>query len=226
MGLLGYAPTLVRKRGWKRTVAQGAGWQGYALFSEESLTKLHLQLDDLKAAKFSDSPLKLFGLNLQARYEALLESRQIRVLPEMADVKLVVRVGCAPLGRLGVVERSRQAQSVVGILHPLDRPLTRPGGRTGPGAVNHCDHGAGAMVETILDWRPFDYYTAEMRITPGRFDVLQTTYLEALPDGRTGVKVCYQLKNPPVRWMARPVCGMVGGFLGLELRRLKRIITG
>jgi hypothetical protein len=101
----------------------------------------------------------------------------------------------------------------------------RPGGRTGPGAVNHCNHGMGAMVETILDWRPFDYYTAEMHITPGRFDLLQTTFLQALPGNRTEVKVYYKLQNRNRRWLARPVCGIVAGFLSLELKRLKRMLA-
>jgi len=32
-------------------------------------------------------------------------------------------------------------------------------GRRGVGTVNHCMHGAAAIIEEILDWRPFDYVT-------------------------------------------------------------------
>jgi len=32
-------------------------------------------------------------------------------------------------------------------------------GRRGVGTVNHCMHGAAAIIEEILDWRPFDYIT-------------------------------------------------------------------
>ena len=32
-------------------------------------------------------------------------------------------------------------------------------GRRGVGTVNHCMHGAAAIVEEVLDWRPFDYLT-------------------------------------------------------------------
>src|SRR3990172_7800628 len=35
-GLLGLAPMFVRKREWKEPVAVAVGWQGYALFTEES----------------------------------------------------------------------------------------------------------------------------------------------------------------------------------------------
>ena len=101
----------------------------------------------------------------------------------------------------------------------------RPGGRTGPGAINHCDHGVGDVLETVLDWRPFDYYTVEMRITPGRFIMTQTTYLEAEPDGRTEVTVYYRLQNPGLRWMARTFSKFVAWFLKLELKRLNRLLA-
>ena len=34
-----------------------------------------------------------------------------------------------------------------------------PGGRRGVGSANHCMHGKDAIVEEILDWRPYDYVT-------------------------------------------------------------------
>jgi uncharacterized protein YndB with AHSA1/START domain len=33
------------------------------------------------------------------------------------------------------------------------------GGRRGTGTTNHCIHGPHAIIEEILDWRPFDYLT-------------------------------------------------------------------
>jgi uncharacterized protein YndB with AHSA1/START domain len=33
------------------------------------------------------------------------------------------------------------------------------GGRRGVGTKNHCMHGHGAVIEEILDWRPFDYFS-------------------------------------------------------------------
>ncbi len=32
-------------------------------------------------------------------------------------------------------------------------------GRRGVGTVNHCMHGAHAIIEEVIDWRPFDYLT-------------------------------------------------------------------
>jgi uncharacterized protein YndB with AHSA1/START domain len=36
---------------------------------------------------------------------------------------------------------------------------TSQSGRRGVGTVNHCMHGPHAIIEEILDWRPFDYLT-------------------------------------------------------------------
>jgi len=33
------------------------------------------------------------------------------------------------------------------------------GGHRGVGTTNHCMHGPHAIIEEILDWRPFDYLT-------------------------------------------------------------------
>jgi hypothetical protein len=223
-GLFGYAPMFVRKRGWKAPVADSAGWQGYALFTEESLSKLNIKPEGIEAVEFAGSPIKTFGLNLQARYEAALENRQVVVSPEIADAGLTFEIDAPP----PVVwewlndpqKRNQWWESYTRWTKRL-----RPGGRTGPGAINHCDHGVGSMLETVLDWRPFDYFTVEMHITPGHFELFQTTYLEALPNGKTMVKIYYQLQNPHLRWMARPVCRFAAWFLKIELGNLERLMA-
>ena len=81
------------------------------------------------------------------------------------------------------------------------------------------------MLETIQDWRPFDYYTVEMRITPGNFRVLQTTNLKAVAEDKTEILIYYQLQNPGLRWMAGGFCEFVAWFLKLELKRLNRLLA-
>ena len=61
------------------------------------------------------------------------------------------------------------------------------GGRRGLGSANHCMHGKDAVVEEILDWRPYDYVTDRTVLdTPsGPVKVLHTIELEPGPDGTT-----------------------------------------
>jgi len=222
-GLLGYAPMFVRKRAWKEPVASSTDWHGYALFTEDSLAKLDLKAEGLHAVEFANSPVKTFGLNLQARYEALLESRQVIVASEIADAGLRSELDAPPpIVWEWLNDPQKRNLWWESFTHWTER--LRPGGRTGPGAVNHCDHGVGEMLETVLDWRPFDYYTVEMNITPGHFVVRQTTSLKALSEGKTELTIFYQLQNEERRWLARPYCRFVAWFLDLELKRLKRTL--
>ncbi len=63
-----------------------------------------------------------------------------------------------------------------------------PGGRRGAGTVNHCMHGSDAIVEEIVDWQPFEYWTTgNVFPVPGAPRVVISDELVALPDGRTSV---------------------------------------
>jgi len=61
------------------------------------------------------------------------------------------------------------------------------GGRRGPGSANHCRHGKDAVVEEILDWRPYDYVTDRTVIdTPtGPIRLLHTVEFEPTTTGTT-----------------------------------------
>ena len=70
----------------------------------------------------------------------------------------------------------------------------RPNGRLGVGAKNHCVHGKNTiMTETILDWRPFDYFTVEQISHGMPMDFYATTILEPIAGG-TRVQVLNQVK--------------------------------
>jgi uncharacterized protein YndB with AHSA1/START domain len=61
------------------------------------------------------------------------------------------------------------------------------GGRRGVGSSNHCMHGKDAVIEEILDWRPYDYVTDRTILaTPdGPLRVLHTIELEPTTTGTT-----------------------------------------
>ena len=61
------------------------------------------------------------------------------------------------------------------------------GNRRGVGATIHCMHGSEAVIEEILDWRPYDYWTNRSTInTPaGPMKILATVELEPTTSGTT-----------------------------------------
>ena len=66
----------------------------------------------------------------------------------------------------------------------------------GAGAQNHCAHGKNLVVETILDWRPFEYYTTEYPMA------IQTHHLSSLGES-TQLNIYFKLKMPRPRWLTR-----------------------
>ena len=62
--------------------------------------------------------------------------------------------------------------------------------RRGVGTQVHCMHGKDAIVEELLDWRPFDYFTLSALLPiPGAAKVVMTRALEERPDGTTHLEM-------------------------------------
>ena len=61
------------------------------------------------------------------------------------------------------------------------------GNRRGVGATNHCMHGKDAVLEEILDWRPYDYWSnrSTMNTPIGPVKMLSTIELEPTATGTT-----------------------------------------
>jgi uncharacterized protein YndB with AHSA1/START domain len=70
-------------------------------------------------------------------------------------------------------------------------------GRRGAGTQNHCMHGKDAIIEDILDWRPFDYVTlAALLPIPGAPKILMTYAFERRADGGTRFELRFAKPKP------------------------------
>jgi uncharacterized protein YndB with AHSA1/START domain len=70
-------------------------------------------------------------------------------------------------------------------------------GRRGAGTQNHCMHGKDAIIEDILDWRPFDYVTlAALLPIPGASKILMTYAFEGQADGGTRFELRFAKPKP------------------------------
>jgi uncharacterized protein YndB with AHSA1/START domain len=64
------------------------------------------------------------------------------------------------------------------------------GGRRGVGTVNHCMHGEAAIVEEILDWRPYDHITLTTLVPMPDAPKIPMSYaFIEKPDGGTHVEI-------------------------------------
>jgi uncharacterized protein YndB with AHSA1/START domain len=62
--------------------------------------------------------------------------------------------------------------------------------RRGVGTENHCMHGKDAIIEEVLDWRPFDYWTVSNLLPVPDAPKIVTTYaLQDRPNGTTHLEI-------------------------------------
>jgi uncharacterized protein YndB with AHSA1/START domain len=70
-------------------------------------------------------------------------------------------------------------------------------GRRGAGTQNHCMHGKNAIIEDILDWRPFDYVTLTALLPiPGAAKLRLTYSFERRADGGTHLELRFGKPKP------------------------------
>jgi uncharacterized protein YndB with AHSA1/START domain len=190
----------------KNHVSEQTGWRGYLLCTQASLAHMGLPpegMHDMTESYEHLGDVLTHSIDLQKRYKEITDARRIVVSPAEA--------AC-------VFEEDFDAPPPVvweWLNDPVNRTrwggnnhwsaVTRPGGRTTVGASNHCAHGKSINVETILDWRPFQYVTSEQD-AQGNI-MRQTVTFEPTPDGK-GTHVAFYLtplKMPMPRAIARPV---------------------
>jgi hypothetical protein len=224
---LGPAADLVRQRALK--LPEAAVGRGYALFTAACLRQLGLSPAALGLVAQPVSlaiarPLQAYVLDLHASHAANLAGRRAFVAAAGADgVISQVLPAPPPVVWEWLNDPAHRSRWMAGRAWHAGQ---RPGGRTGPGARNHCDHGFGGITETILDWRPFDYFTVELATTGGRATVRQTYQLEPLPDGVTRLHDRFVFSPPLPRWLARPLGRLAARTLvKTDLMRLARLLT-
>jgi uncharacterized protein YndB with AHSA1/START domain len=172
----------------KNHVTERTGWRAYALFTGAALQAMGLRPDGLMEGMEEYEHLgevPCAAMNLHARYDAILQAR--RVVVDDRDAVLIFQedMPAPPAEVWSWMNEPAKRQQLSMDPHGLEFvPVLRPGGRTGAGARTHCVHGKDvAMRETVLDWKPFEYYTVEQ--DSGPMGVITVTFrFEPLQDGR------------------------------------------
>ena len=208
----------------KNSVADATGWRAYALFTAPALDHMGIQLDEDGSHASVEQyehlgEVRAQSFDLQERYKALSEARRVVLAESDADVIYNIRVDAPPaVVWTWLNDADRRNLCAGGDLHW--RAGQRPNGRTAAGARNHCAHGKGESTETILDWRPFDYYTAQS-LDPSMKGVsmLSTTRLEPIEGGRATIFHYYfraDMQKLP-RWLSRRICRLMMRMMKVRL---------
>jgi hypothetical protein len=186
----------------KNHITENTGWTAYILFTSQALEHMQVQPEGLHQQLESYEHLgdiQVLCLDLHERYKAILEAKRVIVLPEEAEFYNTFDFEFPPpviWHWLTNIEK----KTLVGEGVMVFTATSRPGGRNGVGASNHCAHGRklkGSLIESILDWRPFDYFTVEW--VEGKMVTLMTYKLEPISNGKgTRLHHSAQMTSSPI----------------------------
>jgi len=184
----------------KNHITETVGWNAYALFTNKAFQHMDVQPEGLHE-QFETyehlGDIQTLSFNLHERYETIIDARRVILSPEEADHTFSYDFEAPPpLIWHWMTDTEKKNLRAEG--EAIFTETARPGGRNGPGASNHCAHGKnlkGSLVETILDWRPFDYYTVES--VEGNRILRQTIKFEQLSDGKkTRLHILTKMVSP------------------------------
>ena len=187
----------------KNHVTKTTGWRAYLLLTQSALEQLDLpqtmfRRDIEDAKEFGE--VATYCLDLDARYQEIIATRKVVVESDQADFSMEHEVDAPPpVVWEWMNDPIKRAMGTAMVFRPL--PLTN--GRMGPGAKNHCIHGKDlAYILTILDWRPFEYFTQVIEVA-GRLGkvVMETASFEPIGEKTRVVTRVRVLLKP--RWFGR-----------------------
>ena len=188
--LLG-SDVIVAHRLLKNGVVERLGIHAYALISQKCIDASELDPAALGMRRHTETydrigEVPCWALDLERRWQEEEARARVFVSPQDAVATVSVHTKVPPQVAWEFLTRPGQRMT----WQPWVTEVTikgATGGRRGPGSANHCMHGKDAVVEEILDWRPYDYVTDRTVLdTPsGPVKVLHTIELEPGTEGTT-----------------------------------------
>jgi uncharacterized protein YndB with AHSA1/START domain len=186
--LLG-SDVIVAHRLLKNDVVERLHMDAYALISQACVDASDIEPSALGMRPHTETydrigDVPCWAHDLERRWQEEEARGRVRVLPEDAILDLAIPTHVPPQVAWRFLTKPGQRMS----WQPWVTEVSikgATGGRRGPGSANHCMHGKDAVIEEILDWRPYDYVTDRTILgTPGGpVKVLHTIELEPTPTG-------------------------------------------
>ncbi len=204
----------------KNEVQERLGVGPYALFTQASLDAAGLEPIALGMSRHPETyehigEVSAWVLDLERRWQEEESRQRVFVTVDEAILDISVDVAVPPQLAWEFLTTPGQRMTwqpwVTEVSVKGDR-----GGRRGPGTANHCMHGKDAVVEEILDWRPYDYVTDRTVIdTP--HGALKFTHTVELEPTSAGTRVHMRYVGPKAR-QQRELAAHVADAYGAAVR--------
>ena len=188
----------------KNHVAETTGWRAYIMLTEQSCSRLNLNLENghVQMEEYEHlGQIKTYNLDLHQRYKEITEPRHIVLEEKDADFVLRADFSTPPAVTWEWLQDPDKRNRWNGG-HVTWSAGDRPQGRPGIGSSNHCAHGKSVSIEVMVDWHPFEYYTAHS-FENGKHTFTETMRFEALPDGGTRVHDAMKMHMPIPQFVKR-----------------------
>jgi hypothetical protein len=172
----------------KNTVVEETGVAAYALLSQACVDAMKIDAAALDMRPHLETYEHLGEVHgwihdLERRWQEEEQRKRVFIAPADASFSVAIPTHAPPqVAWEFLTTPGRRAAWQSGV---TDVIVEAKGNRRGVGATNHCMHGADAVVEEILDWRPYDYWSDRSTLnTPGgQVKFLGTRELEPTADG-------------------------------------------
>lgn len=170
--LLG-ADVIVPHRMLKNEVIEKTGIKSYALFSEAAANALELQnlcdpLTPHKETYEHIGEVQMLVHDLRSAWEREQARKKIIVDQDDAWIKIEVDIPFPPSVVWGVITTPALEGPLLGLKYV--KRVDELEGRTRPQARFHCAHASGDFFNTVVDWKPFEYYTVHQNVGGIEYD--------------------------------------------------------
>ena len=182
---------IIAHRLLKNEVVERLAMEAYALITQACIDASDIDPAALGMREHTETygrigDVPAWAHDLEHRWQEEEARARIRVTPEDAILDLAVPTSVPPQVAWEFLTKPGQRMTWQPWVTEVEI-RGAPGGRRGLGSANHCMHGKDAVVEEILDWRPYDYVTDRTILeTPGGpVKLLHTIELEPATTGTT-----------------------------------------
>ncbi len=191
----------------KNHVTEATGWRAYVMFTEQcvnhnglNLADAHVQMEGYESL----GEIKTFNIDLHKRYKEITEARSIMLDEKDADATFQIEFLTPPAVTWEWIHNPEKRNLWNNGGHVTWSVGERPQGRTGLGSSNHCAHGKSMITEVIVDWHPFEYYTAHS-FEKGKQTVTESIRFEALANGGTRIHDALKMHMPIPALIRSPI---------------------